>query len=54
MDRGDVQEGTFHPPKSVPLEDAPFFTRGAVPGEAVGVASQDWGVSQQPPEWPRL
>lgn len=48
------KKGTFHPPKSFPLEDAPFLTGGAVSGEAVGAASQDSGVSQQPPEWPRL
>ena len=48
------KKGTFHPPKSFPLEDAPFLTGEAVSGEAGGAASQDWGVSRQPPEWPRL
>lgn len=48
------KKGTFHPSESFPLEDAPFLTGEAVSGEAVGAASQDWGVSRQPPEWPRL
>lgn len=48
------KKGTFHPLKSFPLEDAPFLAGRAVSGEAVGAASWDWGVSQQPPEWPRL